>query len=314
MCRKIFSKILPVCLLTCCLLVGCSSSGSALFGLDDPGSASRSTSFAVRIPSADGTVVYQGNGVTIDASNTANGYVMATCTGTEKQVKIQVKTPLETLYTYNWREGYEAFPLTDGDGVYTVTVFEQVVDNQYAQLFSQEIDVALSNEFSPFLYANQYVDFELNSDAVQKSKELGADAASDLEVISNIYHFVIDDISYDTDKANDIVEGKHKGYLPDIDAILASHTGICFDYAAVLTAMLRVQGIPTKLEVGYSGDVYHAWISTYVQDKGWIDGMIRFDGANWTLMDPTFASSNNSSKKILEYIGDATHYSVRFTY
>ncbi len=34
-----------------------------------------------------------------------------------------------------------------------------------------------------------------------------------------------------------------------------------------MTAMLRSQGIPTKLEIGYSGEAYHAWIST------WIDGV-----------------------------------------
>ena len=47
--------------------------------------------------------------------------------------------------------------------------------------------------------------------------------------------------------------------------------GICFDYAALMTAMLRSQGIPTKLEIGYSGEVYHAWISTYIDEIGWVD-------------------------------------------
>ena len=50
------------------------------------------------------------------------------------------------------------------------------------------------------------------------------------------------------------------GYLPDVDDVLASQTGICFDYAAVMASMLRCERIPTRLEVGYMGDVYHAWM------------------------------------------------------
>ena len=54
--------------------------------------------------------------------------------------------------------------------------------------------------------------------------------------------------------------------------------------------MLRSQGIPTRLEVGYAGTVYHAWISTYIKDVGWINGIIQFNGSGWTLIDPTTAS------------------------
>ena len=41
-----------------------------------------------------------------------------------------------------------------------------------------------------------------------------------------------------------------------------------------MSAMLRSQRIPTKLDVGYSGDVYHAWISCYVTEVGWVDNII----------------------------------------
>ena len=74
---------------------------------------------------------------------------------------------------------------------------------------------------------------------------------------------------------------------PDPDETLDTGKGICFDYAALMSAMLRSQRIPTKLEVGYSGDVYHAWISCYVDEIGWVDNIIEFDGKNWSIMDPT---------------------------
>lgn len=78
-------------------------------------------------------------------------------------------------------------------------------------------------------------------------------------------------------------------------------------------AMLRSQGIPTKLEVGYSGDAYHAWISSYTKESGWIDGVIQFDGDTWTLMDPTLAAGNSASS-VKKYIGDGSNYVVKYSY
>ena len=68
-----------------------------------------------------------------------------------------------------------------------------------------------------------------------------------------------------------------------------------------MTSMLRSQGIPTKLQIGYAGKVYHAWISVYLEETGWIDDIIQFDGKHWERMDPTFAYANANSKKILNY-------------
>ena len=77
--------------------------------------------------------------------------------------------------------------------------------------------------------------------------------------------------------------------------------------------MLRSQRIPTKLEVGYSGDVYHAWISVWTKETGWIDRVIEFKGNKWTLIDPTLAS-NNSSDSVRKYIGDGSNYTLKFVY
>ena len=81
-----------------------------------------------------------------------------------------------------------------------------------------------------------------------------------------------------------------------------------------MTAMLRSQNIPTKLVTGYTGSAYHAWISTYTKETGWVEGVIFFDGVSWKLMDPTFASSSNSSDAIMKYIGDGKNYTVKYLY
>lgn len=80
-----------------------------------------------------------------------------------------------------------------------------------------------------------------------------------------------------------------------------------------MTSILRSQRIPTHLEVGYAGTVYHAWISTYIEDVGWVNGIIQFDGTDWELMDPTFGASTGS-KKLKKFIGDGDNYTVKYIY
>lgn len=140
---------------------------------------------------------------------------------------------------------------------------------------------------------------------------LAADAADQLGVVTNIYNYVISHITYDSYKAANV----QSGYLPSVDSTLAAGTGICFDYAAVMAAMLRSQQIPTRLEVGYvSGGTYHAWISTYIAEVGWVDGIIQFDGKSWKLMDPTFASNGGSSPEIMQFIGNGANYQMKYRY
>ena len=131
----------------------------------------------------------------------------------------------------------------------------------------------------------------------------------DLEVITNIYNYVTENITYDYEKAATV----QSGYISDVDEILASQTGICLDYSAVMTAMLRSQRIPTRLEVGYAGDAYHAWISTYIPEQGWVNGVIQFNGTDWELMDPTFAA-NAGEKELKSFIGDGSKYTTKFIY
>ena len=102
--------------------------------------------------------------------------------------------------------------------------------------------------------------------------------------------------------------------MPNLNKIYKKKKGICFDYAAVMTAMLRSQGVPTKLIVGYTGNAYHAWINVYSKKKGRISKMIYFNGKKWKLMEPTFASTSKSSKSIMKYIGNGRNYKEKLSY
>lgn len=293
----------------CLLLGGCSGSSSA--SRKEHSGPPRDSTPKVLTPSADGVTVYQNDFASIDTSNTSQGYVMVKYNGTNEKVKLRITCPDQSCYTYliSDRGAYDTFPLTAGNGSYALQVLENVAGDTYTVSLAQSINVSIEDEFLPFLYPNQYVNFHTDSKAVSKGSDLAKDTYSDLDVVQNIYNYVIKNISYDTEKAQNV----SYGYVPDIDDTLSSKKGICFDYAALMTSMLRSQNIPTKLEVGYSGDAYHAWISTYIDDKGWVDDIIQFNGNTWQIMDPTLAATNDSAA-VKKYVGDGSHYVVKYTY
>lgn len=262
------------------------------------------------LPQASGAVVYGNDTISIDASNTGEGYVMVRYAGASEQVRLQITTPGGILYTYALAIGqYETFPLTGGNGSYHMDVLEHAYDDMYALAFSQDIEVALNDEFKPFLYPNQYAWYTQESQAVQYGIQLSEKSSDDLSYVENVYHYIIENVTYDKEKAENV----QPNYLPNIDETMSTGKGICFDYASLMTAMLRSQGIPTKLEIGYSGEAYHAWISVYLKEAGWVDNIIEFDGTNWTLMDPTLGASNNK-KSVEKYIGDGSNYVVKYSY
>mgnify|MGYP001623657750 FL=1 len=278
-------------------------------------SGSRDNTPQVLVPTAPGTSVIGNERISLDISNTAEGYLCARYAGSASRIKIFIITPDEVKYTYDLTaaDDWAVLPLTGGNGVYQIEVYENVEGTSYSTLFKEpSLSVSLNDEFRPFLYPNQYTWFTADSETVKKAAELAQNADSDLDVITNVYNFTIGTIVYDDDKAAEAETGALAGYLPDVDQVLESGKGICFDYAAVMTAMLRSQGIPVKLEIGYSGEAYHAWISAWVNEIGWVDNVIQFDGKSWTLMDPTLAA-NNSADAVKKYVGDGSNYIVKYS-
>jgi len=274
---------------------------------------------SVLAPTASGTAVKQNSSAVIDYSNVKDGYVMVSWTGGgSPKLKVQTKGPSGVTYTYDLRTdgAYETFPMSDGSGDYIVSVFKNVSDNKYASVISAKFTASLTNEFAPFLRPNQYVNFTKDSAAVAKAAALVTEAGAkeNLDKVAAVYKYVINNITYDTEKAKSV----KSGYLPDVDKVMSSGKGICFDYAALMAAMLRSQNVPVKLVVGnaVSGKnvVYHAWLNVWSEKDGWVDSAIYFDGSVWKLMDPTFASSGKQNSSIMKYIGDGSNYTAKFLY
>lgn len=309
-------KWIFACVLLCVCTFFCSCSSDPDTPDEGGGQTSKEESGPVRdntpqvlVPSADGTVTYTADNLTIDASHTDQGYVMAQYTGSSDKEKIQIDTPDGNTYTYTLSKdgSYDVFPFSAGNGTYIVRVYDNVEADLYSLILEQNISVTLSDEYLPFLYPNQYVLFDANTKTVAKAKELAENVHSDLSFVENVFFYIAENITYDNEKAATV----SAGYLPNVDDTLASGTGICFDYAALMATMLRSQGIPTKLEIGYVGDVYHAWISTYVDEAGWIEKVIEFDGSSWVLIDPTYVAGSSGTEAVN---GDAADYITNFTY
>jgi len=286
------------------------------FLLSGCGSESAKTEYAPRvtrydyiIPTADGAESYSSGNCTIDASNSGEGYVMIKV-ASQMVTKVQIAGPDSIPYTYDIVGGdWSTFPLSAGSGSYKISILESVGDNFYSVIMGQMINAEIENEFSPFLYPNQYVWFTPQNEAVKLAQELSGKAENDLDFVSAVYHYVISNIKYDNEKAETITVLT----APDIDETLRTGAGICVDYASLMAAMLRSQGIPARLVFGYSGTQYHAWINVYIPEIGWIDRIIQFDGSAWSLMDPTLAASN-STAFVKQYTEDDSNYIVKYWY
>ena len=307
--RFIHFRLLAIILCLSAFLVsvsGCGSS-SASQKSDQPPVYSP---LQVLVPEVSGKDTLGSSPLTLDVSNKSQGYFVAQSNSSDLTCSLQIVTPSGVLYSYFIAPGEQAvITFTEGNGDYTITGYQQVQGDQYAALYSKTVTVQLANAFLPFLYPNQYVNFSPDSKASKLALSMIREDTVDVDALQQIYNYVVSNLTYDYEKADTVTTG----YLPDIDETLETGTGICFDYAALTAAMLRSCDIPCKLQIGYAGDIKHAWIDVYIRSKGWVNQAVSFKGDTWTLMDPTFDSNSDDKEAIQEYIGDESNYTVQFT-
>lgn len=240
-------------------------------------------------PIASNELVRSNDIVTIDYSNTNYGYIMLKTNMTNhKRLKLRIsKDNNEYTYDIPKEEVYISYPLTFNDGIYNIKIFENVNDNNYALIENFDIKVKLDDDKYPYLYPNVIVDYDIKTKAINKAYELCAEVNTDIERVFKVYKWIIENIDYDYDKVEEV---SNKYVLPIIDEVLEAKKGICFDYAALMSCMLRVLNIPTKLVTGYVDRGYHAWVEVYIEDIGWINPDIYFENKDYVLIDPTYDS------------------------
>lgn len=237
-------------------------------------------------PEATGSVTFESGGATLDASNADEGYVMVKMQS-EKALKVRITGLNQYTYDLDGDGEYDVYPLQDGDGTYTVVVYEQVEGTSYAQVLSQSVEAAMADANAPFLAPNRYSWYTRDSAVVSLSDELLGGLGSDREKAEAAYEYVVSNMTYDYMKAVMAVGGQISGYVPDLDEVLETKTGICFDFAALMCALLRAQGVPTQMVMGYADTTYHAWNNVY------LDG-------EWTRFDATAAVTHADIKQYTE--------------
>lgn len=292
------------------VFTGCGAEGRSASMISAVENASFEEMSLELINEAPGIAEERNENAVIDYSNISDGYVMVQyLKDTDKKIKAQVHGTEET-YSYTLEpQKWTAFPLSEGNCDYRVSVFENVSGSKYAQVLSCTFSVELSDEFGPFLRPNQYVNYAEAPNTVATAKKLTEGMTETLDMVQAVYDFVTGTLRYDRELALNVTSG----YVPNLDEDLAKKSGICFDYASLMTGMLRSRGVPCKMVFGYVDDTYHAWISVWVKGEGWIDNAIRFDGNQWTLLDPTYASAN-SAQATAQQVGGGEKYTAKFFY
>lgn len=291
--------LIPVLLFT-----GCGSSGS------DPDEPPVYSPLQVLVPEAPGKKTLGTSPLVLDISDTDQGYLTAVSDSTDQMMNVQLTAEDGVVYSYFISPGESAvIPFSSGSSTYQVSCYQQISDSQYAALYADTLEIKLANEFLPFLYPNQYVNFTPDSEVSKLALSMVSEDTSDIDALQTIYNYVVSHVTYDYDLADTVASG----YLPDVDETLLTGKGICFDYAALTAAMLRSCDIPCKLQIGYAGDIKHAWINVYIRSRGWVDKAVEFSGDSWSRMDPTFDSNSEDKDTIQEYIGDNNNYTVQFT-
>lgn len=120
--------------------------------------------------------------------------------------------------------------------------------------------------------ALQSTPYEQLSDprVVKAAKEAKGDARTTREIIQNVTHFV-----------NGYVKEKSLGraYAP-ATTTLDTREGDCTEHSVLASALLRANGVPTRLADGviwFNRNLgYHEWVEAYVDGEGWVP------------VDPTF--------------------------
>ncbi len=243
----------------------------------------------------------------VDVSGVSKGYI-AISAKAENRLKVQIVKG-DMTYTYDLaRDGTPSiYPLQCGNGSYYYSVLQNISGTKYARLTEGTVDVKLENEFVPFLRTSDYSKYTASSECVAKAAELTQSADTSLEAVGSIYEFLRENITYDKEKAKTV----NLGYLPYPDETLSTGKGICFDYASLACAMLRSQGIPTKLVVGYvaPNDIYHAWNMFYTEETGWVTASFQAH-KDWNRIDITFSAGGAPP----EFVGSGDNYADVYYY
>ena len=219
---------------------------------------------AARWPEAPGGALQYSGSLVVDLAGASEGYFQAAVQGGgSSRHKMRVTKDGQKL-TYDMKlDGtYEVFPLQLGSGYYDISLYRNVSGKQYAAAGSVGVSVSLSDSEVCFLYPNQYVNYSEESPSVLKAVEICA-TVEGKPAYDTVCSWMGKNFVYDFVKAITVKAGT----LPDIETCFEKKMGVCQDLSAITCSMLRTQGIPARLVIGYADGNYHAWVTAVIDGK-----------------------------------------------
>ena len=215
-------------------------------------------------PESSGTDVQTDGKLIIDASHMDQGYVMCCVSApTNHGLKMRVTySGAQLTYDLDNAGDYEVFPLQLGSGKYEFALFENVKGSKYSAQGKVVLSAKLKDENAAFLVPNQYVDYVRTTNAVLKSDEICGQG----DAYNAVLDFMKSEFSYDFVRQKAIASSG-QFLLPEIEECFDARAGVCQDLSAIMVCMLRVQGIPARLVIGYADKYYHAWTVALVDGK-----------------------------------------------
>lgn len=244
-------------------------------------------------------------------------------TGSNKKIKLIIEhSGQKYIYNLKSEKRFVSFPLQLGDGSYSLKIYENTSGTKYKKVYSTSGNVSVEEDNIVYLNAIQQIEWSDEDETVafaqalldqykldtygltqpDGSVTLPEDVVlSDREIIDLYYEWVVQNVVYDYDKIN----GLSYDYIPIADEILEAKTGICYDYSVLLSAMLRSQGIPSKLIKGYTSwtSVYHAWNEIWLEEEG-----------EWVIVDTTYDSYLYLRNRSYEFEKSRAVYSTSYYY
>lgn len=136
-------------------------------------------------------------------------------------------------------------------------------------------------------------------DVVIKSQTAVGGNQKVVDIVKTINKVVIDTLTYNNEKIKyNVRQGAEK-------ALHNPNNAVCLEYSDLMIAMLRAQGIPARMPVGYAysgnlktsravSDSLHSWVEAYIPGVGWVN------------VDPTWGEKfDNFGKSDLDHFSFA---------
>ena len=130
---------------------------------------------------------------------------------------------------------------------------------------------------------------------------------TEIEIVKNIYDFVLDYLSYE-------------GYVPEevgAEKSLAKREGDCTEFSDLFVAICRARNIPARVIEGYvtnySESPKHNWVEVFLSDYGWVPFDLLFNKLKASSFDHLqniyiYLSSKRTDKELSTYHYWYYHY------